>query len=68
MIDQFGLEAYARVMTRFASAERNINRAWSASADGYRDEVVRCLHDAANLLEAARAELTEAREKREAAE
>lgn len=36
---RFGLQSYADVMTRFALGERNINRAWSASADGYVDEV-----------------------------
>jgi len=36
---RFGLPAYAGIMTEFATAERSINRAWSASADGYIDEV-----------------------------
>ena len=39
MIQRFGLSAYAAVMTEFANAERSVNRAWSASADGYVDEV-----------------------------
>jgi len=34
-----GLPAYADVMTDFAAAERYLNRVWSASADGYIDEV-----------------------------
>ncbi|HEV57124.1 MAG TPA: hypothetical protein ENN87_06450 [Phycisphaerales bacterium] len=34
-----GLHAYATVMSDFAAAERYLNRAWSASADGYVDEV-----------------------------
>lgn len=34
-----GLSAYARVMSDFAAAERYLNRVWSASADGYVDEV-----------------------------
>jgi hypothetical protein len=34
-----GLAAYADVMTDFAAAERYLNRVWSASADGYIDEV-----------------------------
>jgi len=46
MIPAFGLARYAEVMTRFAGGERMINRAWSASADGYLDEVVTCLRDA----------------------
>ncbi|MBN2138904.1 MAG: hypothetical protein JW720_13935 [Sedimentisphaerales bacterium] len=35
----FGLNAYGEVMTRFAAGERYLNRVWSASADGYVDEV-----------------------------
>lgn len=34
-----GLAAYADVMTAFAAGERYLNRVWSASADGYIDEV-----------------------------
>jgi len=34
-----GLQAYADVMSAFAAAERYLNRVWSASADGYADEV-----------------------------
>ena len=35
----YGLEAYADVMNYFAAGERYLNRMWSASADGYIDEV-----------------------------
>lgn len=35
----FGLQAYADVMTQFATGERYLNRCWSASTDGYVDEV-----------------------------
>ncbi len=34
-----GLQAYADVMNPFAAGERYLNRVWSASADGYVDEV-----------------------------
>jgi len=34
-----GLQAYADVMSSFAAGERYLNRVWSASADGYIDEV-----------------------------
>lgn len=34
-----GLNAYAEVMSSFAAGERYLNRVWSASADGYIDEV-----------------------------
>jgi hypothetical protein len=35
----YGLAAYADVMSCFAAGERYLNRVWSASADGYVDEV-----------------------------
>lgn len=35
----YGLTAYADVMSCFAAGERYLNRVWSASADGYIDEV-----------------------------
>ena len=38
MIHLFGLQAYADIMSEFASGERYINRVWSASADGYGEE------------------------------
>jgi hypothetical protein len=43
MIHAIGLQEYADVMGNFARAERLVNRAWSASADGYVDEVWSCL-------------------------
>jgi hypothetical protein len=43
IIHLYGLQPYADLMSHFALAERNINRAWSASADGYVDEVWKCL-------------------------
>jgi len=36
---KYGLNAYAEIMSHFAAGERYINRVWSASADGYVDEV-----------------------------
>ncbi|MBK5921622.1 hypothetical protein CCR80_11330 [Rhodothalassium salexigens] len=38
MIARSGMTAYAAVMSAFASGERALNRAWSASADGYTGE------------------------------
>ncbi|MDX1626785.1 MAG: hypothetical protein R3323_09750 [Wenzhouxiangellaceae bacterium] len=35
----FGLQAYADIMSAFAAGERYLNRVWTASADGYVDEV-----------------------------
>jgi len=50
----FGLQNYADVMSAFAAGERYINRVWSASTDGYVDEV----H---NYLERATQQFREAR-------
>ena len=36
----FGMQAYADIMSSFAAGERYINRVWSASTDGYVDEVL----------------------------
>jgi RNase adaptor protein for sRNA GlmZ degradation len=36
---KYGLQHYADVMSHFAAGERYLNRVWSASADGYVDEV-----------------------------
>jgi len=36
---RYGLAAYGDVMSSFAAGERYLNRVWSASADGYIDEV-----------------------------
>ncbi len=35
----FGLAVYADIMSHFAAGERYLNRVWSASVDGYIDEV-----------------------------
>lgn len=35
----YGLTAYASVMSHYAGGERYLNRVWSASVDGYIDEV-----------------------------
>ncbi len=54
MIHEYGLQAYADVMTEFASAERFINRTWSAASDGYVDDVAQSLERAElHLLAAA---------------
>jgi hypothetical protein len=61
LIDSFGLQQYAGIMTHFALAERTINRMWSASADGYIDEVDVCIDRAVAHLETAIERLSEAR-------
>lgn len=57
MIPSYGLELYGEVMTRFAAAERLVNRSWSASADGYVDEVRTCVAQAHALMAQARERL-----------
>ena len=48
MIHVFGMRKYADVMSAFAAGERYINRVWSASTDGYEDEVAKYLERAHN--------------------
>ena len=50
LIGRHGLGGYAMIMDRFAAAERQINRAWSAAADGVYDEAETCLKTAADRL------------------
>ncbi len=52
----YGLSAYGEVMSSFAAGERYLNRVWSASADGYVDEVNA-------YLEKARQQFTDSLEK-----
>lgn len=50
----FGLQQYADVMSAFAAGERYINRVWSASTDGYVDEVRSYLDRATQQFREAR--------------
>ena len=43
LIHTYSMQHYADLMTDFAIAERYVNRAWCASADGYIDEVASSL-------------------------
>lgn len=54
---EFGLQVFAEVMTEFASGERAINRAWSASADGYIEEAATCVQRALAMLKLAQKKL-----------
>jgi len=54
MIHVYGMQNYADVMSNFAAGERYINRVWSASTDGYIDEV-------RSYLDRARRQFDEAR-------
>ena len=53
---KYGLASYAEVMRNFAGGERYLNRVWSASADGYIDEVN-------EYMEKAQVQFIEARQK-----
>lgn len=55
----FGIQAYANVMSAFAAGERYINRVWSASTDGYVDEVQTYLERATEQFREARVLFTE---------
>ena len=51
LIARFGLGKFAEIMDRFAACERQINRAWSAAADGVFDESLESLHNANELAD-----------------
>ena len=53
MVHVFGMQKYADVMSAFAAGERYINRVWSASTDGYVEEVHRYLDKARNQFREA---------------
>lgn len=58
----YGLQAYADVMSHFAGGERYLNRVWSASADGYIDEVNAYLTRAHEQFEVALGRITALKE------
>lgn len=58
--NRFGSATFAAVMTEFASGERYLNRAWSAAADGYVDEVEASVKNADIFMAAAVQELSAA--------
>ncbi len=60
IIHRFGLAAYAQVMDNFALAERSLNRAWCASADGYIDELHICIERAEVYMVKAQGALVQA--------
>lgn len=55
----YGRQAFAQIMTDFSLAERNINRAWSASVDGYIDEVWSSFQRAEERFQAVARQLLE---------
>ena len=62
MIHVFGIQNYADVMSNFAAGERYINRVWSASTDGYVDEVILYLGRAREQFEEAERHFREVRD------
>lgn len=56
----YGLSSYADIMSYFASGERYLNRVWSASADGYIDEVATYLEKAQQQFSEALGKVQEA--------
>jgi len=58
----FGLQKYADIMSAFAAGERYVNRVWSASTDGYVDEVKAYLTKAANQFEEAQQKFNTAKQ------
>lgn len=58
----YGLQAYADVMSAFATGERYLNRCWSASTDGYVDEVAAYLTRAHTQFDEALSLLRRCRE------
>lgn len=61
----FGLQGYADVMSAFAAGERYINRVWSASTDGYVDEVRDYLDRATRQFREARVLFSELKQRRQ---
>jgi hypothetical protein len=61
LVHSYSMQQYADVMTDFATGERNINRAWSASADGYVDEVWASIDRADAKMQAVREKLASLR-------
>jgi hypothetical protein len=53
LVARLGLGGFAELMDRYAAAERQINRAWSAAADGAGQEAAACLGAALALLDDA---------------
>ncbi len=62
----FGLQAFADIMSSFAAGERYINRVWSASTDGYVDEVLTYVEKSLSQFEHAKEEFDKAVSENEA--
>ena len=60
LVHLYGLQAYATIMSDFASGERYLNRVWSATADGYDGEARDYLSRAAVQFRDAQTQLSAA--------
>ena len=60
LIGRFGIAGFARIMDAFAAAERTLNRAWSAAADGVLPASIEALQIGTAHLEEAQRRLAEA--------
>ncbi len=56
----FGIQYFADIMSSFAAGERYINRVWSASTDGYVDEVLMYVGKALDQFQHANDEFNQA--------
>jgi hypothetical protein len=56
----FGIQHFADIMSSFAAGERYINRVWSASTDGYVDEVLLYVEKSLYQFEHAKQEFDKA--------
>ncbi len=52
----FGIQDFADIMSSFAAGERYINRVWSASTDGYVDEVMMYVEKSLSQFKHAKSE------------
>lgn len=50
LVGRMGLAGYAELMDHFAAMERQLNRAWSAAADGHLEEALASLKNAQPML------------------
>lgn len=57
IVDAIGLGGFAELMDEFAGMERQINRAWSAAADGETEESLEYVHAALGRLPSVEAKL-----------
>lgn len=61
IVHVYGLQAYADIMSHFAGGERYLHRVWSASIDGYVNEVNEYLDRALEQFTMVQQRMTEAR-------